>query len=278
VTVSDRGPHGSADAHHDNGGADPRAPAHLPRDATPAALRRAGSAPAARRDVGVVIVAGGSGTRAAGGERRELKQFRWVAGRPMLLHSVQTFQLRPDVAMVVAVLPKAFVGDPPPWLFQCDTDRLLVSVGGRERTDSVYNGLEDMPDEVEYVLVHDAARPLATGATIDRVIAEARRGHGAVAALPVVDTLKEVDEDGRIVRTVERTRLWRAQTPQGFPRAMIERAHVDARRAGVQATDCAALCERLGLPVVVVRGSERAMKVTEESDFSRAEALSALSE
>jgi 2-C-methyl-D-erythritol 4-phosphate cytidylyltransferase len=210
--------------------------------------------------------------------REELKQFRWVAGKPMLLHSVQTFQLRRDVAMVVCVLPKAYAGDPPPWLFQCDLERLLVSSGGRERTESVYNGLEDMPEEVEYVLVHDAARPLATGATIDRVVAEARKGRGAVAALPVVDTLKEVDDEGRVVRTVERAGLWRAQTPQGFPRAMIERAHVEARRAGAGGTDCAALCERLGLPVVVVRGSERGMKVTEDGDFARAEAMAGLSE
>jgi len=229
----------------------------------------------------VVIVAAGAGTRARAGEPqgvRELKQFRWVAGKPMLLHSVQTFQLRDDVAIVVCVLPKAYAGDPPPWLFQCDLDRLLVSVGGRERADSVYNGLEDMPEEVEYVLIHDAARPLATGATIDRVVAEARRGHGAVAALPVVDTLKEVDADGRVVGTVERAHLWRAQTPQGFPRAMIEHAHAEARRARVTATDDAALCERLGYTVKVVRGSERGMKVTEESDFARADALAALPE
>jgi 2-C-methyl-D-erythritol 4-phosphate cytidylyltransferase len=260
-------------------GAEARAPAHLPRDATPRELRDAAGA-GIRRDVGVVIVAAGAGTRvrATGGAGSELKQFRWVAGKPMLLHSVQTYQLRPDVAMVVCVLPKAYAGDPPPWLFQCDVDRLLVSVGGRERTESVYNGLEDMPEEVEYVLVHDGARPLATGAMIDRVVAEARKGHGAVAAIPVVDALKEVDESGRIVRTVERSRLWRAQTPQGFPRAMIERAHVEARRAGLGAIDCAALCEQLGFPVVVVRGSERAMKVTEESDFARAEALSVLAE
>ena len=221
-------------------------------------------------DVGVVIVAAGAGTRAGS---QELKQFRWVAGKPMLLHSVQTFQLRADVAMVVCVLPKAYAGDPPPWLFQCDLDRLLIGVGGRARSESVRYGLEDLPEEVEYVLVHDAARPLASGAVIDRVVREARNGHGAVAALPVVDTLKEVDEDGRVLRTVERARLWRAQTPQGFPRDMIERAHVTAGAAGLTATDDASLCERLGLPVVVVRGSERAMKITEEADFARAEAL-----
>ena len=222
------------------------------------------------REVGVVVVAGGTGTRTGS---RELKQFRWVAGKPMLLHSVHAFQQRDDVAVVVCVLPRSHAADPPPWLFQCDIDRLLVSVGGATRGESVWNGLEDLPDEVRVVLVHDAARPLVSAETVDLVVAAARNGHGAVAALPVTDTLKEVDDEGRIVRTVDRSRLWRAQTPQGFPRDLIQRAYADARRAGVQDTDDAALCERLGLPVVVVRGSERALKVTEEGDFARAEAL-----
>lgn len=230
---------------------------------------------ASKRDVGVVIVAAGSGTRAGG---TELKQMRWVAGKPMLLHSVQTFQARADVAMVVVVLPRQYAGDPPPWLFQSDLDRLLISVGGKVRAESVSNGLEDLSAECEYVLIHDAARPLTSPEMIDRVVAEARKGHGAIAALPVVDTLKEVDAEGRIVRTVARAGLWRAQTPQGFPRAMIERAHREAKAAGVDATDDAALCERLELPVVVVRGSERAMKITEEGDFARAEALMSLPE
>lgn len=243
----------------------------------PAILSRGDGASApvvdASRDVGVVIVAGGSGSR-VGGE--ELKQFRWVVGRPALLHSVQTFMARADVATVVVVLPKAYAADPPPWLFQCDVDRLLVSVGGRERHESVYNGLEDMPEQVRVVVVHDAARPLVTDATIERVIEAARTGVGAVAALPVVDTLKRVDEHGRIVETVSREQLWRAQTPQAFPRDMLERAHVAARSERVGATDDAGLCERLGETVVVVRGSERALKITEEADFARAEALSLL--
>ena len=240
------------------------------------------------RDVGVVIVAGGSSTRtlastpeadATGAPAApELKQLRWVAGKPMLLHSLQTFQQRSDVAMVVCVLPTRYAGDPPPWIFQCDMERMLISVGGEVRGESVQNGLEDLPDECKIVLVHDAARPLATPAMIDRVVAAARAGTGAIAALPVVDTLKEVDANGRIVRTVDRAHLWRAQTPQGFPRDMIFRAHREARDAGVNATDDAALCERLGLPVVVVRGSERALKVTEEADFARAEALFSLTD
>ena len=223
------------------------------------------------RDVGVVIVAAGSGTR-TGSE--ELKQFRWVAGKPMLLHSIQTFQARPDVAMVVCVLPREHVGDPPPWVFQSDPDRLLLSVGGRHRGESVANGLEDLPSECEIVVIHDAARPLVSSDTIARVIEEARKGNGAVAALPVADTLKRVESSGKIVETVDRFGLWRAQTPQAFPRKIIERAHREAREADRIATDDAALCEQIGLPVVVVRGSERAVKITEEIDFALAEALS----
>jgi 2-C-methyl-D-erythritol 4-phosphate cytidylyltransferase len=175
--------------------------------------------------------------------------------------------------MVVCVLPQRYAGDPPPWLFQCDADRLLVSIGGRTRSESVANGLDDLPDEAAIVLVHDAARPLVGLATIDRVIAAARAGRGAVAALPVVDTLKDVTDDGSIRETVSRDRLWRAQTPQGFPRRMLVDAHRRARAERVAATDDAALCERLGLDVCVVLGSERALKVTDEADFARVEAL-----
>ena len=224
-----------------------------------------------KRDVGVIIVAAGSGSRTGS---QELKQFRWVAGKPMLLHSIQTFQARTDVAMVVCVLPREYVGDPPPWIFQSDADRLLLSVGGRERSESVANGLEDLPSECEIVVIHDAARPLVTSETIGRVIDEARQGKGAVAALPVVDTLKRVDSSGNVIETVDRFGLWRAQTPQAFPRKIIERAHREAREADRIATDDAALCEQIGLPVVVVRGSERAQKITEENDFALLEALS----
>lgn len=227
------------------------------------------------RDVGVIIVAAGSSTRTQGDE---LKQFRWIGGKPMLLHSVQTFQERTDVAMVIVVLPKKYAGDPPPWLFQCDLERMLVSVGGRQRSDSVRNGLEDLTESASIVAVHDAARPFASAALMDRVITEARKGHGAAPGIPVVDTLKRADDDGNIVETVSRDGLWRIQTPQAFPRDMLETAYADAHVAGVTATDDASLCERLGLPVVLVPGSERAMKISTDSDFARAEALSILPE
>lgn len=226
--------------------------------------------PASAPDVGVVIVAAGAGSRTGSAE---LKQFRWIAGKPMLLHSVETFLARPDVALVVAVLPKSHAGDPPPWLLQTDTDRMLVSVGGRERGDSVIAGLEDLDETIEIAVIHDAARPFVDDATIDRVIAQARRGTGAIAALPMTDTVKQTDDDRQIVATVERIGLWRAQTPQAFPRTMIEQAYVEGRKRGKLATDDAALCEAIGAPVVCVLGSERAIKVTREEDFAIAEAI-----
>ena len=222
------------------------------------------------RDVGVVIVAGGSSTRTTG---TELKQFRWVAGKPMLLHSLQAFMSRRDVVSVVCVIPKDFVADPPPWIFQCDIDRLLLSIGGETRTDSVRNGLEDLPDEASIALIHDAARPLVDDGVVDRVIAKARQGECAVPGLPIIDTVKEVDEQGYVTRTMDRSRLWRVQTPQGFPREIIERAHREARQARATATDDAALCERIGAKVAIVPGNPRMMKVTTENDFERIEAL-----
>jgi 2-C-methyl-D-erythritol 4-phosphate cytidylyltransferase len=221
-------------------------------------------------DVGVVIVAAGSSSRMSDGE---LKQFRWVAGKPMLLHSLQLFQSRADVAMVVCVLPREYAGDPPPWIFQSDSERLLLSVGGRTRAESVRNGIADLPASCGIILVHDAARPLVPMPVVDRVVDAVRSGTCAIAALPVVDTLKEADESGRIVRTVPRERLWRAQTPQGFPRDTLMRAHRAAMDGGYDATDDASLVERIGELVMVVRGSERAMKVTEAADFDRAEAM-----
>jgi len=228
-----------------------------------------GAGVGAGADVGIIIVAAGQGTRAGG---QELKQFRWIRGKPMLLHSVQRFQARSDVAMVVCVLPREYAGDPPPWLFQADHDRLLLSVGGRERADSVRNGLQDLSDECSIVLVHDAARPFVPDDMVERVIASARAGKATVPVLPVVDTLKECADDGTVVRTAERERFRRVQTPQAFPRGVLERAYRQAP-AGVAFTDDASLVEHLGIAVHTVPGDERAMKITTADDFARAEAL-----
>src|SRR5436309_12618467 len=180
------------------------------------------SSPAASRpDVAVVIVAAGSGVRAGPGEP---KQFRPILGVPMLLRALRPFLSHPEVDHVVVTLPAGHAEHPPEWLGKLTGDRLRVVAGGRTRSDSVRAGLGALGRDVEIVLVHDGARPFVSRETIDGVIARARAGVGAIAAIPVGDTIKDVEQE-RITRTVARERLWRAQTPQGFPRGMIERAY-----------------------------------------------------
>jgi 2-C-methyl-D-erythritol 4-phosphate cytidylyltransferase len=222
------------------------------------------------RDVGVVVVAAGRGAR-LGGETP--KQYQPIGGVPMVLRAVRAFTTHPDVAQVALVLPLADAESPPPFLRGVAGAGLLVVAGGAERADSVAAGLRVLDAACTIVLVHDAARPFVERGVIDGVIAHARSGVGAVAAIRVMDTLKQAaaEDPTRIDRTVPRDNLWRAQTPQGFPRAVLERAHAaaDARSA----TDDAALVERTGVAVRLVPDSPINMKVTTAEDLALAELL-----
>src|SRR5438477_2163565 len=141
----------------------------------------------------------------------------------MLLRTLRPFTSHPDVGHVVVALPAGFETRPPDWLGKLVGERLALVAGGATRAHSVRAGLRALPGSVSIVLIHDGARPFVTRETIDGVVAKARAGVGAVAAIPVSDTVKDVEQE-RITKTVPRNRLWRAQPPQGFPRAMIERA------------------------------------------------------
>jgi 2-C-methyl-D-erythritol 4-phosphate cytidylyltransferase len=223
------------------------------------------------RDVGVVVVAAGRGSR-LGGETP--KQYQMIGGVPMVLRAVRPFAAHPEVREIVLVLPPADAAAPPAFLRGLGGTGLAVVAGGAERADSVAAGLRALGAECGVVLVHDAARPFVERAVIDAVIAHARAGEGAVAAVRVSDTLKlaAADDASRVVRTVPRDGLWRAQTPQGFPRAVLERAYAAPRDAG-SATDDAALVERTGVPVRLVPDSPRNLKVTTPDDLALAELL-----
>jgi 2-C-methyl-D-erythritol 4-phosphate cytidylyltransferase len=224
------------------------------------------------RDVGVIIVAAGKGTRFGGGPP---KQYRLLAGVPVVLRALRPFTSHPDVAQVVLVLPPVEAAAPPDFLAELRGPALRLVAGGEERSDSVAAGLAALREDCAVVLVHDGARPLVEREVIDGVIRGARAGVGAVAAVPLNDTLKEADalDSGRVVRTLSRERLWRAQTPQGFPRALLERAHAAARRNGVTATDDAALVEACGGTVRLVPDTQRNVKITTAEDFALAELL-----
>jgi len=221
-------------------------------------------------DVGVVVVAAGAGLRAGPGEP---KQFRPVHGVPMLLRALRAFTSHPDVEQVVVVLPVGYAARPPEWLARLVGPRLRPVTGGASRAQSVRAGLNALAARASVVLVHDGARPFVSRETIDAVIAKARTGVGAVAAVPLGDTLKEVVEGARIRRTVARERLWRAQTPQGFPRTMLERAYGEVDSADPVPTDDGELCERAGFPVEVVPDTPHNFKVTTAEDLRIAEAL-----
>ena len=217
--------------------------------------------------VALLVPAGGAGRRMGGVHKPMLE----IAGRPMLERSLAPFLDRSDVVHVIVALPEELCADPPAWL-TADA-RVRVVAGGAERGDSVRNALDVLGDDVDVILVHDAARPLVTDVIIERCIRAAAGGRAAIAAVPVVDTIKEVDEGGRIVATPDRRRLWAAQTPQAFPAAMLRSAHAQAAREGVGATDDAALVARYGDEVIVVEGDPGNLKITTPADIAVAEAL-----
>lgn len=226
-----------------------------------------------------VIPAAGRGIRLGPGAPKAL---RTLGGTPMLVHAVRAMAASRTVSLVVVVAPP---GDTEAVKLLLDQHSLptrtdyLVVPGGETRQESVRLGVQALPDDITTVLVHDAARPLVPVDTVDAVVDAVRAGAPAVVpALPLSDTVKEVepgekDQPEPVVATPERARLRAVQTPQGFDRDTLVRAHLSVPLAGQGATDDAGLVEQLGAPVVVVPGHEEAFKVTRPLDLVLAEAV-----
>ena len=149
--------------------------------------------------------------------------------------------------------------------------------GGATRQESVYNGLQGLPTEAEQVLIHDGARCLATPELLDRCAEAIRHCPGLIAAVPVKDTIKVVDETGLIQSTPDRRQLWAAQTPQAFDVQLLKQCHAEGRRQGWEVTDDAALFEKCGLSVRIVEGEETNLKLTTPVDLAIAEFILATS-
>jgi 2-C-methyl-D-erythritol 4-phosphate cytidylyltransferase len=214
-----------------------------------------------------VVPAGGAGRRM--GRDGVRKQYLELDGEPILLRALRPLVEHPSIEWVVVALPAEDADDPPFPL----PDGVRAVAGGAERGDSVRRGLAAVPEAADVVLIHDGARPLLTTDVVSRTLAAVSADAGAIAALPVADTLKRVDEDGAIAGTVDRRGLWRAQTPQAFPRRLIVEAYERAAAERIEATDDAALVERFGGRVVVVVGDARNLKVTRPEDLPMAELL-----
>lgn len=221
-------------------------------------------------DVWAVIVAGGRGER-FGAQRP--KQFTPVRGKPLAIWAIEPFLRHAAVRGVTLVVPPESAALPPVWMERLAQDGLVIAAGGAARTDSVRLGLETVPADVPFVAVHDAARPLITVEAISQVLAAVGPRRGAIAARRVTDSLKEIDAEGRVVRAVDRERLWRAETPQAFPRDLIVAIHRDAAADRVTESDCAALCQRYGVEVVVVEIGVPNPKVTRPEDLALVDSL-----
>ncbi len=217
--------------------------------------------------IAVVVVAAGRGARA--GSEGGPKQYRPLLGAAVLTRTLRAFIRHPGIQRVQTVIHADDRA-----LFDAAAEDLAVAVpviGGTTRQESVLAGLEALAgDSPDLVLIQDAARPFATAAMLERVVAALATHEGAIAAVPVSDTLKRADGE-RIAATVPRAGLWRAQTPQGFRFPAILAAHRAAK--GLDLTDDAAVAERAGLSVALVMGDEDNMKITTADDFARAERL-----
>lgn len=222
------------------------------------------------RTAAIIVAAGGS-SRMRGVD----KLLAPLGGRPLVAYSIDAFTRHPAVDEVVVVTSEANSEAIRAVVDATAAGRARTVLGGPRRRDSVLNGLQALAPGCEYVLVHDAARPLVDAAMIDAALDGAREVGAALCAVPVSDTVKRADPTGRVSSTVTREGLWLAQTPQAFRLDLLLRAH---QTIDINVTDDAALIELLGEPVKLVMGSTRNIKVTLPEDLALAQALLAAAE
>jgi 2-C-methyl-D-erythritol 4-phosphate cytidylyltransferase len=219
--------------------------------------------------VTAIVPAAGEGSRFGGPVK---KQFTSLDGLPILSHTLRALAASDAIARMIVVVPRGeeLAGRDALRAANVDIDTEVV-IGGRERQDSVYNGLQRAKPDTDLVLIHDGVRPFVSRDLILACIEAAKESGAAVAAVSVTDTIKRVTVDGFIVETPDRGELWAAQTPQVFRHSLLMRAHRAARDERIIATDDAVLVERIGAKVRVVRGSAENLKITNEDDLILAE-------
>jgi len=240
--------------------------------------------------VSVIIPAAGLGTRMAAAPAAKTakprkaapsKQFTELGGTPILVHTLRRFAKSPEITEIVVALRKAEIA---PFRARLDKEapeilakKTVLLEGGESRQQSVGNGLAAVSTSAhddDIVLVHDAVRPFVTEEMIHEVIAGASKYGAAIAGVPAVDTVKQVERtaEGALIRaTIPRERIVMAQTPQGFRFSVLKKAFDEATADGFAGTDEASLVERSGHPVAVVMGSPRNIKITTPGDLELAE-------
>lgn len=218
-----------------------------------------------------VLVAAGTGVRMGGSTP---KQFRRLAGKPVIVRSVVQLQSASELRRIIIVVRRDEMARARR-LFARGAQKipLFFVSGGKERQDSVWSGIQMIDDRCDLILIHDAVRPLASPRLIQRCLTAAWKFGAAVPGIPLANTVKQVSRQGMVRQTIPRDSLWEIQTPQVFHTALLISAYEKARREGFYGTDDAALVERAGTPVKVVEGERWNIKITLPSDLLLAEAL-----
>ncbi|MHA6481181.1 2-C-methyl-D-erythritol 4-phosphate cytidylyltransferase [Paenibacillus sp. strain BS8-2] len=219
---------------------------------------------------GVVVVAAGRGTRMG---TKESKQYLRLADKPILVHTLELFQRMDLIREIALVVGSEDIDRCRDWVSEHGLTKVAhVLEGGAERQHSVLRGLRSL-SEHEWVMVHDGVRPLVSESAVEACCEAALAVGASVLAVPVKDTIKQVDGEGIIVATPDRRSLWAIQTPQAFRRELLLEAHERAQSDGFLGTDDAMVVERLGHPVKVAEGEYTNIKITTPEDLPYAEFL-----
>ena len=217
----------------------------------------------------LLIPAAGVGRR-MGSDRNKL--LLPLLARPILAWTLTAAESASSLGWIGIICQPVDRPDIEAMVNQCGIQKPIQFIqGGDTRQASVFNGLQALPNEATHVLIHDGARCLATPALFDRCARAALAAKGFITAIPVKDTIKQVDKQNLITGTPDRSQLWAAQTPQGFDVALLKQCHARGQREGWQVTDDAALLEKCGIAVSVVEGEETNLKVTTPVDLAIAQ-------
>jgi 2-C-methyl-D-erythritol 4-phosphate cytidylyltransferase len=214
--------------------------------------------------VSAIIPAAGMGIRMGSNIP---KQFLLLDGKPILHHTLSVLDSCSVVTEIVLVVSEKEIENTQQQIQDSYPKVAKVIAGGKERQDSVYNGLQSLGSETDIVVVHDGVRPFVTENLIRETVEAARDFGAAITAIPVSDTIKKVNEQGKVESTIDRSGLWRVQTPQTFQVSLLREAFVKAQADNFYGTDEGSLIEYLGRDVKVIPGSELNIKITRSEDL-----------
>ncbi|WP_053984916.1 2-C-methyl-D-erythritol 4-phosphate cytidylyltransferase [Niameybacter massiliensis] len=222
--------------------------------------------------IAAVIVAGGSGSRMG---TKVKKQYLKLKGKEILTHTVERFSTIAQIEEIIVVTGEEDIEYVTTLLR--DTYKIkkvkAVVAGGKERQDSCWNGISNVSEEMDYIMVHDGARPLISEAVINASIEKVKECRACIVAVPVKDTIKQADQEGKIINTPRRETLWAVQTPQVFEKGLLINAYQEAYEKALQVTDDSMIVEAFGEAVHIVQGEYTNIKITTPEDLLLAERL-----